>query len=287
MTAFGFLGSPGEKRIIDGMKDELFHVFRNTPHGREAFLQSLYFARRARLEIQAYIPAERQFVMYFDRGPVTVTLDPEFLTSPQTAEKHLKEAVTESGVTVRLHEPRRFTAGDLPDVPIDFGYMCCPRSLSDLSARIRIGPLGPKVRTIVNAATFPVLIPSPVYREWDGITAYFDGSDASRNAVLAGLRLRDETGLPLRLFTFLEKKPRSFYEDALGADDRLSGADADWIVSEAPEFGEAAYEIPPESLVVYGAFGGGLMRELLFGSRAGQIQAHLPNNLLLVGRRYG
>lgn len=271
------------------MKDELFHVFRNSPHGREAFLQSLYFARRAHLEIQAYIPAERQFVMYFDRGPVTVTLDPEYLTSPQTAEKHLREAVAETEVTVRLHAPRRFTAGDLPDVPIDFGFMCCPRSLSDLSPRIRIGQLGPKVRTIVTAATFPVLIPSPVYHEWDSITAYFDGTDVSRNAVLAARRLREETDLPLRLFTFLEKRPRSFYEKALAADERIAGVrtSAEWIVSEAPEFGEATYEIPPDSLVVYGAFGGGLMRELLFGSRAVEIQAHLPNNLLLVGRRYG
>ncbi len=54
--------------------------------------------------------------------------------------------------------------------------MCCPRSISDMSSKIGLGYIGPRVRRIVKSARFPVLITSPAYREWQRIAVFFGGS---------------------------------------------------------------------------------------------------------------
>jgi hypothetical protein len=53
-------------------------------------------------------------------------------------------------------DPKDFTASTLPDIPSNFDYMCCPRSIVDLSTKIGLGYIGPRVRRIVKHATFPV-----------------------------------------------------------------------------------------------------------------------------------
>ena len=50
--------------------------------------------------------------------------------------------------------------------------MCCPRSISDVSTRISLGHIGPKVRSIIKNAGFPVLTPTPVYKEWKSIMVF-------------------------------------------------------------------------------------------------------------------
>jgi nucleotide-binding universal stress UspA family protein len=267
--------------------NELFHVFRNTPAGREIFLQSVYFARRTKMVLRVYVPAVRQFVLYFDRAAVTITLDPEFLASPLTAKKHIAEAIPDSDVDLRYFEPEQFTAGALPEIPVDRGMMTCPRSVADLSTKVRLGHLGPKVRAIVTNAKFPVLVPAPLFREWSSITVFFDGSDFARAAVRAGMWVRDASGLPLHLFTCAESMPRAAFESLLAADPDLVDTREDWIFSEGEELREAVYRVPPDSLVVFPAFGRGRLRDMIFGGPAEQIHTLLPNNLLLVGPRAG
>ena len=118
------------------MEDRLLHVFRNTPFGRETFLQSLYFCKTLGVVPHVYIPQSTQFLLYFDHDAVQVDLDGTYLTSPETASAHVETMASQSGAKCAWVVPKNFTASQLPDIPTNFNYMCCPRSISDLSAKI-------------------------------------------------------------------------------------------------------------------------------------------------------
>ena len=53
----------------------LFHIFRNTPVGRETLLQSIYFGRKTGSSLEVYIPESKKFLMYFDSEVVQIDLD--------------------------------------------------------------------------------------------------------------------------------------------------------------------------------------------------------------------
>ena len=108
--------------------------------------------------------------------------------------------------------PKNFTASTLPDIPTNFDFMCCPRSVSDLSSKIGLGYIGPRVRRIVSSARFPVLITSPVFKPWKRLAVFFGGSANALNALKLGLRLARETGVPLDIFTQAENHSREDYE---------------------------------------------------------------------------
>ena len=57
------------------MYSQLFHIFRNTPLGRETMLQSLYFCRQIGANPAVYIPQHTKFLMYFDNDVVQVDLE--------------------------------------------------------------------------------------------------------------------------------------------------------------------------------------------------------------------
>ena len=44
---------------------KLLHIFRNTPFGRETFLQSLYFCKMINAYPVVYIPKSDKFLFYF------------------------------------------------------------------------------------------------------------------------------------------------------------------------------------------------------------------------------
>lgn len=52
------------------MGTNLFHVFRNTPLGRETLMQSLYFCRTLDVGLTIYITHAGRFLMYFDHDAV-------------------------------------------------------------------------------------------------------------------------------------------------------------------------------------------------------------------------
>lgn len=271
------------------MRNQLLHVFRNTPFGREVFLQSIYFCKKMGVTLRIYIPKHPQFLMYFQNEVVTVDLDSSFLRSPKTARKHAQEIAEGAGVSFSFLEPKGFTASTLPDIPTDFAYMCCPRSISDLSKKIGLGHIGPRVRSIIKASPFPVLIPTPVYKEWKSVTVFFGGSQNAVNAFNLGQRIGEVTGFPLRLFTQGEGRDRSYYGNVLrehGLFDRIEKGDVEWLFFRKGEFRENLYEVPHDSLVVVGAYGHGVVKEVLFGSTMEEIQSVLPNNMVIVGPNY-
>ena len=185
------------------MAQKLFHIFRNTPLGRETLLQSIYFCQKLGVRPTIYIPESTKFLMYFENDVVQVDLDPSYLTDPDTAVSHEKQLLEASKIKPDLFTPKNYTASTLPDVPTSFEFMCCPRSISDLSSKIGLGYIGPRVRRIIQASRFPVLITSPVYKPWQTIAVFFGGSANAVNALRLGIRLAKITGMSLDILSLI------------------------------------------------------------------------------------
>ncbi len=271
------------------MYSQLFHIFRNTPLGRETLLQSLYFCRQIGATPVVYIPRHTKFLMYFDNDVVQVDLDESYLKDPDTARAHADDLLAEAGLPSRFLQPKNYTASTLPDVPTNFDFMCCPRSISDLSSKIGLGYIGPRVRRIVTSARFPVLITSPVFKPWESIAVFFGGSANALNALKLGLRIHRQTGMPLRMFTQAENRHRADYEAIIrddGLGEEWDQALTEWVFFDGGEFESNLYQVPHNALVVMGAYGHGLIRDLVFGSKMEKIQSTISNNFLVVGPHY-
>ena len=289
------------------MYNEFLHVFRNTPFGREILLQSLCFCKKTKTFLKLYIPRYHQFLMYFNNKVITVQLDKSFLHSPDTAKKHAEDVIKAEGVEPKFIElmPEDYTAS-IPNLPVDFTYMCCPRSISDLSTKIRLGYIGTTVRSIIKNSGFPVLIPSPVYKKWKSVTVFFGGSKNSCNVLRLGVKISLLSGLPLKIFTQTEKHNKEYYRksiegkldeykkrlndigDSIEIDknNMLKTLKFEWLCFDKGEFYENLYSVAHDTLVVVGSYGHSVVKDILFGSKMEQIQATLPNNLLIVGPKY-
>lgn len=271
------------------MEPQLFHIFRNNPFGRETLLQSICFCKKVGGSLVVYIPNLIKFLMYFENDVVQVDLDNSYLTSPHTALEHAEDLIEHGNVTARFLEPKHYTASTLPDIQTNFDFMACPRSISDLSSKIGLGYIGPRVRRIVKSARFPVLITSPVYKEWQSIAVFFGGSANAVNAMKLGFRIKRASGLPLDVFTQLGKKSKESYEKVIkneGLDEEMSRYVNKWHIFEEKSFEENLYEVPHDALVILGAYGHGLIKNMIFGSIMEKIQSTISNNLLIVGPNY-
>jgi len=272
------------------MEKRLLHIFRNTPLGREILLQSTYFCKITGVDPIIYVPEFIKFLMYFDNDVVQVDLDDSYLTAHETARDHAVEIVRSQGLPQPdFIEPKNFTASTLPDIPVNFDFMCCPRTITDLSSKIGLGYIGPRVRRIVQSARFPVLIPSSVFKKWDSIIVMFGGSANAFNALRLGIRISRLSGLPLDVFTQLEDHPAEYYKDIVKAENiepEMNQYVRNWIMPDSGEFVENLYQIPHDALVVLGAYGHGVIKEMLFGSKMEKVQATVTNNLLIVGPKY-
>jgi hypothetical protein len=271
------------------MENRTLHIFRNTPFGRETLIASANFCRQAKVELDVYIPAFHQFLMYFTHGVVTVDLDRAFLNIPETAAAHVDEILKPFELRYRIFKPFNFTAGKVPELPAQYGYMTCPRSISDLSTKIGLGYIGPKVRHIIRQAHFPVFIPTPVYKEWNSITCFFGGSKNSIRSVSCAIELAEKSEKPLHLFTQDDKKGRKHYEQILaeaGFLEKIENDEIGWQFFDRDDFHDNLYQVPHDSLTVVGAYGHGLVKELFFGSKLEMIQTVLPNPMLIVGPHF-
>ncbi len=272
------------------MATQLLHIFRNTPFGRETLLQSIYFCRQLGIALVIYVPEFTKFLMYFDNDVVQIDLDNSYLTSPQTVREHALELIGESGVTYRFLDPKQFTASSLPDIPTTFDFMTCPRSISDLSSKIGLGYIGPRVRRIVRSARFPVLMTSLVYKPWETVAVLFGGSTNAVNSLKLGLRVSRLSNKPLHVYTYLENDNRNHLQQILEEEHLEADMNADaaeWHFFERGTLEDNLYSIPHNALVVLGAFGHGLVRDIVFGSKMEKIQSVMPNSMLIVGPKYG
>lgn len=271
------------------MESRLLHIFRNNPFGRETLLQSIYFCRKVEASPVIYIPTTTKFLMYFDNDVVQVDLDKSYLTSPETALKRATDLVEKAGMDARFLDPKHFTASTLPDIHTNFDYMCCPRSISDMSSKIGLGYIGPRVRRIVNSARFPVLITSPVFKEWKSIAVFFGGSANAVKALRLGFHVARASDIELNVFTQTEKLSKEDFKQMI--QDRNLEEEMDlfvnqWHFFENDNFEDNLYEVPHDALVVMGAYGHGVIKNFVFGSKLEKIQSTISNNLLIAGPNY-
>jgi hypothetical protein len=225
--------------------------------------------------------------MYFENDVVQVDLDESYLTDPNTAEANALALAEAGGLKPSFLEPKNFTASTLPDIPTHFDFMCCPRSISDLSSKIGLGYIGPRVRRIVRSARFPVLITSPAYKPWNRIAVFFGGSSNAVKALRLGLAVHRRSGLPLEIYTQMEKSyQRKDYEQVVsdaGLGEEVEKSAQSWKFFDGSDFRRNLYDVPHDALVVLGAYGHGLIREFVFGSKLEVVQAEISNNLLITG----
>ena len=271
------------------MENRLLHIFRNNPFGRETLLQSIYFCNKVGASPVIYIPKTTKFLMYFDNDVVQVDLDKSYLISPETAIQRATELVEQGGISARFLDPKHFTASTLPDIHTNFDYMCCPRSISDMSSKIGLGYIGPRVRRIVRSARFPVLITSPVYKEWKSISVFFGGSANAIKALRLGFHIARASGIQLDVFTQTEKFSKEDYRQMIkdrNLEEEMDLYVKQWHFFENRVFEENLYDVPHDALVILGAFGHGVIRNFVFGSKMEKIQSTISNNLLIAGPNY-
>jgi hypothetical protein len=271
------------------MNQQLLHIFRNTPLGRETLLQSIYFCRQLSASVDIYIPKTNAFLLYFENDVVQVDLDDSYLTAPETARAHVTELMEPSGLRFRFLEPKNYTASSLPDISTNFDFMCCPRGISDMSSKIGLGYIGPRVRRIVKSARFPVLIASPSFKAWNSISVFFGGSENAVNALRLGFRISRLSGMPLNVYTQDEKGTQNHCERVIEQENLTEEMEQyvqDWHVFTKGLFEDNLYAVPHDALVVLGAFGHGLIKNILFGSKMEKVQSTISNNLLIVGPNY-
>jgi hypothetical protein len=271
------------------MQRRLLHIFRNTPFGRETLLQSVYFCKMVKLALAIYIPEFTKFLMYFENDVVQVDLDHSYLSSPDIALANASAIVEQGGLEGEFLVPKDFPASSLPALPTNFDYMSCPRSISDRSSRIGFGHIGPKVRRLANAALFPLLIPSAAYKEWHSVAVFFGGSANALNALRLGLNISTVCGMPLDIFTQVEKNFQDIYDEAIkegGLDQEVKHSVREWHRFEKGKFSDNLYEVPHDALVVLGTYGHGLIKQVFLGCKMERIHATMPNSLLVVGSKY-
>ncbi len=271
------------------LNDSMFHVFRNTPFGRETFLQAMDFCQKLDLQLQVYIPKSRKFLLYLGNRALQIELTSAYMRSPATAEEHVQELIREDPDRVHFYTPADYSASNLPDIVGDFTFMACPRNISDLSTKISLGHIGSKVRQILFNATFPVLVPNPVFKPWDSVSVMFGGSQNGIKCLQLGLNISRLTGLPLDLFTQAEGKSQEDYRKILDQRGMLREAENEvrqWHFFKSGPLEENLYSVPHDALVIAGTYGHKPLKGVFFGSTMEKLQSILPNNLLLLSQHF-
>lgn len=228
--------------------------------------------------------------MYFENDVVQVDLDPSYLRSPETAHDHAIEIVRSFGLPKPVFiESKNFTASNLPDMPVNFDFMHCPRSISDLSSKIGLGYIGPRVRRIVQSANFPMSISGGTHKEWRSVAVFFGGSVNAVKALQLGFTISRVSGFPMDVFTRLGNRTFDDYQEIIrdrGLESEMKRYVRNWHTFDKGEFEENLFEVPHDALAIIGAYGHGVIKEMLFGSMMEKVQSELPNNLLIVGPKY-
>jgi len=261
----------------------MLHVFRNTPAGRETLLGAAWLAQRTGVQLAVHVPAEARFAMNLGRDLVEIPLDASYLTSPGTARRHAEAVLAGRGVPFRFVEPSHRVASTLPEIPADFDLMSCPRSLAEPQLPAIPGVLGNRVRRLVRAAPFPVLLPTIPFLEWDRIVVFFAGSEHALRALAWGEAIARSSGAPLEVVTVDERDAVARSRRALERAGILDRIEPVWTVSGTGSWEETLWEIPRTALVAAGAFGHSGIKATMFGSRTELLQSSLPNPMLLVG----
>jgi len=267
------------------MVHKIFHVWRNTPFGRETLRQTVFFAQRLGVQVELIQPRTSKCLLDFGGELISLSLDASYLRSPGTARVEAERLLEDKQLNWKWNESSALAAEDLPVYSIDADYLACPRVMSERSTRIGLGQIGAGVRHIVHKARSPILIPAPVFRPWSRIVSFFGGSAASVEATRLAGSVAHAAGVPLTVFSYVKPgapHEREALEQAVEAL-RPDLPECDWIVSDSSALEEALMDVPTDSLLVLGAYGHGLIKKRLFGGFAETVQSVVPAPLFIVG----
>lgn len=268
------------------MANQLFHIFRNNPQGRETLLQSLYFCKTIEASLVIYISKHKKLLMDFESGSVQIDLDKSYFTSTETAVKHAGELVEEMGVTAEFLELKNYSNAKLPNIKPEFDFMCCPSCISDRPSKIGAGQIGPKVIQIVNVAHFPVLLTKPAFKEWQSIAIFLIGSSNDVNALDLGLHISSVSDFSADVFVFNKNcslEPCETDIETYKLAKEMNCRVAKWHYFENRSFEEHLYQVPHNALVVLGASDHIRLKNIVWGTWMGRIYSELPNNILIAG----
>lgn len=270
------------------MPAKMLHIYQNSPLGRERLMQSACFCSRVPgLNLVVYIPTSPQFSMNLLHSLLHIQLDQSYVAFPATAREHVDRILADFSCRYDYQEHPSHYSGMIPPLPSDWTVMACPRILSKRPPRLsRLANLGPKVRNLAKNAPFPLFIPSEQYKPWQGVTAFFGGSNRGAAVVRQTLSLCEASQLPLHIHTQLNEHSLKDCEDMLRAHglwERLKVVDLDWRIFDRASFEENLFEVSPDNLVVIGAAAESALRSLVLGSKLELVQSTLPNPLLVVG----
>jgi hypothetical protein len=268
----------------------IFHIFLNSPVGRENLLQTAYLAERLTpRSLSVFLPTHDQCAMYCDDAVLTLDLNASYVRYPETAQHRARMVLEEFEVNYDFFEPTGHTGGLIPEIPDDWAMMACPRAISKKSGRIGLGHLGPKVRSLLIQAQFPLFLPSGGFRPWRRVAVLFGGPDHGTTAVRLADQLAARANVPLEIHTQLSNA--TTYDECsatlaeLDLTQRINDGQVNWRTFNSGAFEENLYEIPHDSLVVAGTGRHSLVKEVLFGTKLEKIQELLPNPLLVCGCR--
>lgn len=255
--------------------------------GRENLMQSAFFCeRQTGLALAIYIPVTAQFSMSLENNLLHVQLDDSYIKYLDTARQHVEETLRGFQCRYSFQEPPEHYTGRIPPLKSSWAMMACPRVISEQTSAIGLGHIGPGVRALAKQAPFPVFIPSMAFKPWNAVTVFFGGSALGVLAVKHALAIARRAKVSLRIHTQSLGVSHAECKQALtdaGVMDHLAAANVDWQFYEKGSFEENLYEVDHQSLVVAGAAGHHLIKELVFGSQLEKIQSTLPNPLVVVG----
>ncbi|RLC26389.1 MAG: hypothetical protein DRH21_02310 [Deltaproteobacteria bacterium] len=104
-----------------------------------------------------------------------------------------------------------------------------------------------------------------------------------------GFRISRASEMPLSVYTHMENASKESYEEIIkneNLEEEMDHYVTEWHMFERGKFEENIYDVPHYALVVLGAYGHGLIRNIFLGSKMEKIQSIITNNLLIAGPNY-
>ena len=109
------------------------------------------------------------------------------------------------------------------------------------------------------------------------------------NALRLGIRIAKLTDLKVDVYTQVERKKPEAYRAILRDVDLEAPLEKvlnKWTFFEKGRFEDNLYDVPHDALVILGAYGHGIIRDIMFGSMMEKIQSTISNNMLIAGPKY-
>lgn len=256
----------------------VFHIFNNSPPGRENLLQSAYLAKQFNAPFVVYLPTATQCLLHCERNILTLTLSADYVRRRTTARRHVEQVFAEFGVDSYFYQPADFTAGILPHLPAECSVFAFPTAASIPASRLRLGQSGSKVQWLARRLGRPMLMAAAVFRPWTRVAALAEGA-AAPSVIRAATSFANRARVPLAVHA-----PR----DAPGQETlhkiirQTGSADVRLHLHQSNDPADYLYAVSRDSLVIVGIGNRSKFRDLLWANPLSRVRALLPNPLLVV-----